>query len=70
MLATTISGHLPQSGTEVALGATTQAQLGVHIGSLVRVRVGRTVEKSPPLFRVVGTVVFVVDDAGTNLTGK
>jgi len=63
ILATTTGGHLPQSGTQVALGATTQEQLGVHIGSLVRVRVGRTVEKNPPLFRVVGTVVF-----GSSLT--
>jgi hypothetical protein len=63
MLATTTAGHLPQSGTEVALGATTQRELDVHIGSLVRVTIGRTVEKSPPLFRVVGTVVF-----GSSLT--
>ena len=63
MLATTTAGHLPRSGTEVALGATTQHQLGVHVGSFVRVRIGRTVERKPPLFRVVGTVVF-----GSNLT--
>jgi ABC-type lipoprotein release transport system permease subunit len=63
VLATTTSGHLPRSVTEVALGATTQHQLHVHIGSLVRVTIGRTVEKKPPLFRVVGTVVF-----GSSLT--
>jgi ABC-type lipoprotein release transport system permease subunit len=63
VLATTTGGHLPRSGTEVALGATTQRELDVHVGSLVRVTVGRTVEKSPPLFRVVGTVVF-----GSSLT--
>ncbi len=40
-----------------------EQQLGLHVGSLVRVRIGRRLEKKPPLFRVVGTVVF-----GSSLT--
>ena len=63
MLVTTTDGHPPRSETEVALGVTTQHQLGVHVGSLVRVRIGRPLEKNPPRFRVVGTVVF-----GSSLT--
>ena len=58
MLATATSGHLPQGPDEVAFGATTLHQLGVRIGSLVRVRVAAAADKKPGLFRVVGTVVF------------
>ena len=58
MLATATSGHLPQGPDEVAFGATTLHQLGVRIGSLVRVRVAAAADKKPGTFRVVGTVVF------------
>jgi len=58
MLATATSGHLPQGPDEVAFGATTLHQLGVRIGSLVRVRVAAAADKKPGMFRVVGTVVF------------
>jgi len=58
MLATATSGHLPQGPDEVAFGATTLHQLGVHVGSLVRVRVAAAADKKPGTFRVVGTVVF------------
>ncbi len=58
MLATATSGHLPQGPDEVAFGATTLHQLGVHVGSLVRVRVAAAADKKPGMFRVVGTVVF------------
>ena len=33
LLVTTTAGHPPQSDTEVALGATTEQQLGVHVGT-------------------------------------
>jgi ABC-type antimicrobial peptide transport system permease subunit len=58
MLATATSGRLPQGPDEVAFGATTLHQLGVHVGSLVRVRVAAAADKKPGVFRVVGTVVF------------
>jgi ABC-type lipoprotein release transport system permease subunit len=58
LLATATSGHLPRRPDEVALGATTLHQLGVHVGSLVRVRVAAAADKKPGTFRVVGTVVF------------
>ncbi len=58
MLATATSGHLPKGGAEVALGATTLRQLGVHVGSRVRVSIARSISKKPSSFRVVGTVVF------------
>jgi len=58
LLSTATSGHLPQGPNEVALGATTLHQLGVHVGSLVRVSVAAAADKKPGTFRVVGTVVF------------
>jgi len=58
LLATATSGHLPQGPDEVAFGATTLHQLGVHVGSRVRVRVAAAADKKPAMFRVVGTVVF------------
>jgi hypothetical protein len=58
LLSTATSGHLPQGPNEVALGATTLHQLGVHVGSLVRVSVAAAADKKPEIFRVVGTVVF------------
>jgi ABC-type lipoprotein release transport system permease subunit len=58
LLATATTGHLPMGSNDVALGVNTLHQLGVHIGSLVRVRVSATADKKPSSFRVVGTVVF------------
>jgi len=58
LLSTATSGHLPQGPNEVALGATTLHQLGVHVGSLVRVSVAAAADKKPEMFHVVGTVVF------------
>jgi ABC-type lipoprotein release transport system permease subunit len=58
LLATAASGHLPHAPDEVAFGATTLHQLGVHVGSFVRVRVPQAADKNPGTFRVVGTAVF------------
>jgi ABC-type lipoprotein release transport system permease subunit len=58
LLATATSGRIPDGTREVALGATTQRDLGVHVGSLVRVQVSAAADKRPALFRVVGTAVF------------
>ena len=58
LLATATSGHLPRGTSEVALGATTLRQLGVHIGSLVHVRVAAKADNKAAFFRVVGTAVF------------
>ena len=59
LLLTTVSGRLPRTDDEVALGATTLRQAGARIGSLVRVAApgiqGRT---RTSLDRVVGTTVF------------
>ncbi len=59
LLLTKINGRLPESDDQVALGASTLRQIGVHIGSLVRVTApdirGRA---RTSLDRVVGTTVF------------
>jgi ABC-type lipoprotein release transport system permease subunit len=62
-LLTTIAGRPPTADDEVALGAKTMAQLGVHIGSLVRVTIpspgpGNAVTGR---FRIVGTAVLPSD---------
>jgi hypothetical protein len=57
LLLTAVSGHLPATAGQVALGATTMHTLGVHLGSMVRVT--QRAHTSP--YRVVGTVLFPPD---------
>ena len=57
LLLTAVTGRLPAAGDEVALGATTMHQLGVHLGSMVRV----TERAHTSSYRVVGTVLIPPD---------
>jgi hypothetical protein len=56
LLMTTVAGRLPSGQGEVALGATTLHQLGLHLGSTVLVSAGKALPESRS--RVVGEVVF------------
>jgi hypothetical protein len=62
LLLTTISGHPPGAADELTLGATTERQLGTHVGARLRVTVptptGGTRTSS---YRVAGTAVFPPD---------
>jgi putative ABC transport system permease protein len=66
VLLTTITGHLPRAGDQVALGAITLRQLGARIGSLVRVTMPGT---RAAWFRVTGTTVFPPAFSGELGTG-
>lgn len=59
---TTISGRLPVTADQVALGATTMHQLGTHLGSLVRITLPRPRGGlGTAWYRVVGTTIFAPD---------
>jgi ABC-type lipoprotein release transport system permease subunit len=69
LLFTAISGHLPAAAGQVALGTTTLGQLGVHVGSPVRVTMPRPQGGARTgWYRVVGTTVFP-PDSGTGSLG-
>jgi hypothetical protein len=60
-LFSTVSGHLPQGGSQVALGASTMRQVGAHVGSVVPITVTRpSGAKRTVAFRVVSQVAFPV----------
>jgi hypothetical protein len=62
LLLTTVDGHLSASAREITLGATTERQVGAHVGSVVSVtapRPGGGWRTSS--FRVVGTTSFPPD---------
>jgi hypothetical protein len=62
LLLTTVSGHLPGSASEITLGATTQRQVGAHVGSFVSVTAPQPGGGSrTSSFRVVGTTSFPPD---------
>ena len=61
LLLTTVTGRLPRADGEVDLGATTMRQLGVHIGSLVRVTISNSPASRSSSFRVVGSSAFPPD---------
>jgi hypothetical protein len=62
LLLTTVDGHLSASASEVTLGATTERQVGAHVGSLVSVTAPRPGGGSrTSSFRVVGTTSFPPD---------
>jgi putative ABC transport system permease protein len=59
----TSGGRLPRTASEVALGATTLRQLGVHAGSEVRVTAQQPAGGSrTSWYRVTGTAVFAPSD--------
>jgi hypothetical protein len=65
LVLTMINGQLPGAGNEVTLGATTLRQLGVHVGSVVRVSVPQAQgEARTSSFRIVGTAVFPPNGLG------
>ena len=57
-LVTTVAGRLPRSQGELALGATTMRQLGLHLGSQALVATAGNGALPRSVFRVVGEVVF------------
>jgi hypothetical protein len=60
-LFTTVTGHLPDAGDQVALGASTMRQVGAHVGSVVPVTVTTpSGAKRTVAFRVVSQVAFPV----------
>jgi hypothetical protein len=60
-LFTTVTGHLPQSVGQVALGASTMRQVGAHVGSVVPVTVtAPSGRKRTVAFEVVSQVAFPV----------
>jgi hypothetical protein len=62
------SGHLPDAADQVALGTTTLRDLGVHLGSLVRVTLpGPGDQRRTAAYRVVGTTVFPPDFGSAGL---
>jgi FtsX-like permease family len=68
LLLAPISGHLPDDAGQVALGTTTLRELGVHVGSLVRVTVpGPGGRRPAAAYRVVGTAVFPPDFGSAGL---
>jgi hypothetical protein len=68
LLITPINGRLPGTTREVTLGPTTMRQIGVHVGSTVRVTSSRSQGGTRTAsFRVVGTAVFPPDFTGTGL---
>jgi FtsX-like permease family len=68
LLLAPISGHLPDAAGQVALGTSTLRELGVHIGSLVRVTApGPGGSRRTAAYRVVGTAVFPPDFGSSGL---
>jgi ABC-type lipoprotein release transport system permease subunit len=61
MLLTAVAGRLPRADGEVDLGATTMRQLGVHVGSLVKVTIPNSTASTGSSFRVVGSLAFPPD---------
>ena len=62
LLLTTVDGHLSASAGEITLGATTERQVGAHVGSVVSVTAPRPGGGSrTSSFRVVGTTSFPPD---------
>jgi FtsX-like permease family len=62
VLLTTVNGHLSASAHEITLGATTERQVGAHVGSVVSVTAPRPGGGSrTSSFRVVGTTSFPPD---------
>ena len=62
LLLTTVDGHLSASASEITLGATTERQVGAHVGSVVSVTAPRPGGGSrTSSFRVVGTTSFPPD---------
>jgi hypothetical protein len=60
-LFSTVTGHLPQSASQVALGASTMRQVGAHVGSVVPITVTTpSGAKRTVSFRVVSQVAFPV----------
>jgi hypothetical protein len=62
LLLTTVDGHLSDSASEITLGATTERQVGAHVGSVVSVTAPSPGGGSrTSSYRVVGTTSFPPD---------